>query len=136
MKGVDFMQTLTALCIMCHKTHYTHYLDQLKRIREWLKVKTKNMEKVDTQKLERELGCNFIFSHKENCKYGVGGCSTISSINTEHSRLVAEVKELFLTYLGNNTFPEIHTLYRLLQGYYPREYKVLERYYHTHKDKE
>ena len=113
------------ICMICNKQTYHHYLDQLKAIKRWLL--NKGVKKVDVRKLERELGFNYAFSHNVRCDYGIA-CHTINSINNEHHLLATEVKELLLSYLLEGSLKNVHDLLRLLQGYYPREYRVVSRY--------
>lgn len=119
------------ICAFCRVDH--SYFDQLERIRDWLSYRVmKKSSYPDMYKFIQENGFSYGFSHNVKCQYAIG-CSKINQANHRHFVMQDEVKQLFASYVIQENYKEIDSLFRLLGGYYPREYKVLERYYYSYK---
>lgn len=121
------------LCAVCRQGNDTDYTDQLIRIKNWLNTKGIKTYKKEALDNLRKVFPYDVFHHNYHCKHGIGGCSKMNSNNTNHRNVATEVSYLLITYLHNEDFSDVHSLLRLLRGYYPREYKAVEKKYYEYK---
>ena len=121
------------ICNVCSVD--TGYTDNLKRIKGWFS--NNGISKFDNNALDliHKLGLMGAFRHNVYCRFGIGGCAKIEKINAEQNALSKEVCYLLVTYIYNKDFSNIKSLLRLFQGYFPREYRILENEYYKNKHK-
>ena len=119
----------TNLCMVCKQGNDTSYYNKLNIIYHWLKNNTKTISAdIDhnrVREIEQKVGAFQVFTHTEYCKYGIRGCNKLNSINNRHNQLAFTTRRLLIDYIYAENYSNVAELLRLLQGYYPKEYKIL-----------
>lgn len=128
--------TYGSYCLICGKSGTDKYLHQLGNIKRFLDRKRIKDIPEDAGKYIKESGLIYGFTDVDNkCQFGLR-CHKSDIDRPRIKKLAEEIKPLIVAYIMAESDKEhgsVRELLRLLGGYYPREYRMVEQLFYKLK---